>query len=68
MTRPSLTRLCSSLAMALTLGIDTIAEGIETEMQRDILLEQGCQFGQGFLFGKPRPLPRAGRRSVATTH
>jgi diguanylate cyclase (GGDEF)-like protein len=64
----SLALVRAILAMALTLGIDTIAEGIETEIQRDILLEQGCQFGQGFLFGRPRPLPRAGRRNVAITH
>ncbi|MBX3714006.1 MAG: EAL domain-containing protein [Lysobacter sp.] len=54
----SLALVRAILAMALTLGIDTIAEGIETETQRDILLEQGCQFGQGFLFGAPRMLER----------
>jgi diguanylate cyclase (GGDEF)-like protein len=54
----SLALVRAILAMALTLGIDTIAEGIETEIQRDILLEQGCQFGQGFLFGAPRMLER----------
>lgn len=46
------------LAMALTLGIDTIAEGIETEAQRQILHAQGCQFGQGYLIGRPQPLAR----------
>jgi EAL domain-containing protein (putative c-di-GMP-specific phosphodiesterase class I) len=49
------------LAMAITLGIDTIAEGIETEDQRRILLEQGCQFGQGYLLGRPRPMVRGGQ-------
>lgn len=44
--------------MALTLGIDTIAEGIETEAQRRILIDQGCQFGQGYLLGAPQPLVR----------
>ncbi|MBL8261242.1 MAG: EAL domain-containing protein, partial [Xanthomonadaceae bacterium] len=64
----SLALVRAILAMAITLGIDTIAEGIETETQRDILLEQGCQFGQGFLFGKPQPLPRGSRRRVAGLH
>lgn len=48
------------LAMAITLGIDTIAEGIETEDQRRILLEQGCRFGQGYLLGRPQPMVRNG--------
>jgi diguanylate cyclase (GGDEF)-like protein len=58
------------LAMALTLGIDTIAEGIETETQRRILTDQGCQFGQGYLLGMPQPLERmhGGRRRGARPH
>ena len=42
-------------ALAGTLGIYTIGEGIETEAQRDILFELGCQRGQGFLLGRPAP-------------
>jgi len=41
------------LSLARTLGIDTIAEGIETEAQRQTLLELGCGHGQGFLLGRP---------------
>src|SRR5690606_2363463 len=44
------------LALAGTLGIDAIGEGIETEAQRDILRELGCEFGQGYLYGRPRPM------------
>jgi len=44
------------LALAGTLGIDTIGEGIETREQRDILAELGCQFGQGFYYGTPAPI------------
>lgn len=67
----SLALVRAILAMALTLGIDTIAEGIETDRQREILVEQGCQFGQGYLLGMPLPLQRSGhnaRRRVPTTH
>lgn len=40
-------------ALAGTLGIHTIGEGIETGMQRDFLRDLGCSHGQGFLFGVP---------------
>jgi len=43
------------LALANTLGMEVIAEGIETEAQRDCLLEIGCVQGQGFLFSRARP-------------
>lgn len=33
------------------LSMDVVAEGIETQRQRDILLDLGCRMGQGFLFG-----------------
>jgi len=36
-----------------TLGIDTVAEGIEDELQASVLRELGCVAGQGFLFAKP---------------
>ncbi|HZX76350.1 sensor domain-containing phosphodiesterase [Lysobacter sp.] len=40
-------------ALAGTLGIETIGEGVETEAQRATLRELGCTFGQGYLFGRP---------------
>jgi diguanylate cyclase (GGDEF)-like protein len=43
------------LALARSLNIEVVAEGIETTAQRDALLELGCRFGQGFLFAHPRP-------------
>ena len=43
------------LAMASTLGMQVIAEGIETEAQHQTLLQLGCEFGQGFLFARPAP-------------
>jgi EAL domain-containing protein (putative c-di-GMP-specific phosphodiesterase class I) len=44
------------IAMAETLGFDVIAEGVETEMQRDFLDLRGCHAYQGYLFGKPMPI------------
>ncbi|MDC8011313.1 bifunctional diguanylate cyclase/phosphodiesterase [Tahibacter soli] len=43
------------LALAGSLGMQVIAEGIETETQHEALEVLGCEFGQGFLFGRPQP-------------
>ncbi len=45
------------LALAGSLGLEVVAEGIETEDQRKALLEMGCVYGQGYLFGHPQPAP-----------
>ncbi|HZP65349.1 MAG TPA: EAL domain-containing protein, partial [Rudaea sp.] len=42
-------------AMAGTLGMQVIAEGIETEAQYRTLVQLGCEYGQGFLFARPAP-------------
>lgn len=41
------------ISMAHRLGIEVVAEGVETEAQRDFLLDRGCEYGQGFFFSKP---------------
>ena len=41
------------LAMSQSLGLTVIAEGVETEAQRDFLRAHGCQGYQGFLLGRP---------------
>ncbi|MCU1692113.1 MAG: diguanylate cyclase [Frankiales bacterium] len=41
--------------LAAALSLDVVAEGIETEEQRDLLREMGCSHGQGFLFGRAAP-------------
>lgn len=43
------------IAMARKLGIKVVAEGIETEAQRDFLVAVGCDYGQGYLFSRPVP-------------
>ena len=44
------------LALGRSLGFDVVAEGVETEGQRQFLLNQGCVFFQGYLFGRPVPV------------
>lgn len=39
------------------LGLQSIAEGIETPEQAEILMGLGCDIGQGYLYGKPMPAP-----------
>ncbi|MGK0273583.1 MAG: EAL domain-containing protein (putative c-di-GMP-specific phosphodiesterase class I), partial [Cocleimonas sp.] len=41
------------IIMAHKLGCQVIAEGIETETQRQILANEGCDYGQGYYFSKP---------------
>lgn len=68
------------LSMTRNLGIDAIAEGVETEAQARLLETMGCRFGQGFYFGHAIAADRAALdlgafvnrrgklRAVAATH
>lgn len=44
------------IAMAESLNLNIIAEGVETEQQRQLLLNKGCPYFQGYLFSMPVPI------------
>lgn len=47
----------ATIRMAQTLGLGTVAEGIETEGQARLMAELGCDKGQGYLYSKPLEAP-----------
>lgn len=46
----------SMLSLARVMRMQSVGEGVETEAQRDFLVEAGCDFLQGYLFDRPLPL------------
>jgi diguanylate cyclase len=49
----------AAIRLADELGIDLIAEGIESEGQEGFLLSEGCEYGQGYYFSRPVNVKRA---------
>ncbi len=56
------------VSLAHALGLEVVAEGVETEQQLDVLRELDCDYAQGFLFSRPVPAaelrPHTGRIGV----
>mgnify|MGYP003428930004 CR=1 FL=1 len=53
------------VGLSRALGVHAIAEGVETESQATMLRAAGCDVFQGFLFGRPAPLPEEGKLRAA---
>ena len=66
--RDSLAIVTALMAMARSLGLSVVAEGIETERQYEALRGMGCDYAQGYLLGRPAPVGRAGDQDDAGDH
>ena len=44
------------ITLAHSMGLEVVAEGVETQAQQDLLAEEGCDQFQGYLFAKPLPV------------
>jgi EAL domain-containing protein (putative c-di-GMP-specific phosphodiesterase class I) len=56
------------IAMARSLKLEVLAEGVETPAQAEFLLERGCNLMQGYMFGRPLPAPKFERLLKPSTH
>jgi len=63
---PEATAICTAVvSLAHALGMGAVAEGVETPEQLDALRSLGCEFAQGYLFGRPAPPDHYGMRAAA---
>lgn len=53
------------VSISRALGLEVVAEGIETEAQRSFLIAAGCRYGQGYLLGEPVPAEEFAERFLA---
>jgi diguanylate cyclase (GGDEF)-like protein len=56
--RSATTLITSIVELARTMGLDVVAEGVETEDQRQALAELDCALAQGYFFARPEPADR----------
>ena len=52
----SRTILESIIGMAVSLGMDVISEGVETDTQLNLVRDMGCRYFQGYYFSRPIPV------------
>jgi diguanylate cyclase (GGDEF)-like protein/PAS domain S-box-containing protein len=55
------TLVLTIITMAHSLGLEVVAEGVETQQQFEFLKNNGCDHYQGYLFSKPVPVDELGR-------
>jgi len=67
-SRMNLTLVTAVIAMAESLGMEVVAEGVENEQQADLLRALGAQQAQGYLFGRPMPAEEILRTVGAVAH
>ncbi|MGS0680517.1 EAL domain-containing protein [Shewanella sp. 125m-7] len=61
--------LCEAIiVMAHKLGMKVIAEGVETDYQRKVLTDAGCDYGQGYLFSRPVPVEEFEQAFIETNN
>jgi EAL domain-containing protein (putative c-di-GMP-specific phosphodiesterase class I) len=53
-SKPDGSLAAAILSLARTLGLQTVAEGVETSIQAEVLATLGCQLAQGFYYAAPR--------------
>jgi diguanylate cyclase (GGDEF)-like protein len=59
-SNPNDAAICASvIALAHTMDLTVVAEGVETQEQLDFLVANGCELGQGYLFSRPVPAEAA---------
>jgi diguanylate cyclase (GGDEF)-like protein/PAS domain S-box-containing protein len=64
-SEPEATAICTAVvSLAHALGMGAVAEGVATPQQLHALRALGCEFAQGFLFGRPAPADRFGLRAA----
>jgi len=65
-TRESRKIVAAIVGLGRSLGLKTVAEGVETEEQAEMLLWLGCEFGQGWFYGRPLTADRISDAVAAT--